>query len=193
MRNPTAATDAGVHDVDDRLADFNDEHKPNGDASVTRLSRRLANADAGARRVSPRHRRHICSLRADLEGDYWNRTVLKPLQRNPTVYEGECANGIFSIVKRPYASDTRRVADAIGRLNACPGVLAQGERNLTDTVREFAQIASDDVRDGDSVIYDVARRVGAQRAGSRSAAVATRRSRPRSRRCTPTVRGSTPT
>ena len=44
-----------------------------------------------------------------------------------------------------------RASDAIARLNACPRVLTQGESNLTDTVREFAQIASEDVRDGDSL------------------------------------------
>jgi hypothetical protein len=148
--SPTAATDAGVHDVDDRLADFDDATQAKQLQALRVYRDDLANLTP-----PPGASRHDIGdyllLRADLEGDYWNRTVLKPLQRNPTVYEGECANGIFSIVKRPYASDAKRVADAIGRLNACPGVLAQGERNLTDTVREFAQIASDDVRDGDSL------------------------------------------
>jgi uncharacterized protein (DUF885 family) len=54
-------------------------------------------------------------------------------------------------VKRPYASDAVRLQSAIARMNACPAVLEQGERNLTDTVREFAQVASEDIRDGDSL------------------------------------------
>ncbi len=90
-------------------------------------------------------------VRADLEGDWWSRTVLRSLQRNPSVYEGECSNGIFSIVNRQYASDEVRVRAAIARLRACPHVLDQGQANLTQTVREFAQIASEDIRDGDSL------------------------------------------
>ncbi len=54
-------------------------------------------------------------------------------------------------MKRQYASDEVRVRSAIARLRACPRVLEQGKANLTDTVREFAQIASEDVRDGDSL------------------------------------------
>jgi hypothetical protein len=73
------------------------------------------------------------------------------LQRNPSIYEGECSNGIFSIIKRQYASDEIRTRDAIARLQACPRVLDQGRANLTQTVREFAQIASEDIRDGDSL------------------------------------------
>ncbi|MGB6645742.1 MAG: DUF885 domain-containing protein, partial [Candidatus Cybelea sp.] len=90
-------------------------------------------------------------VRADLENDWWNRSVLGSLQRDPSRYEGECSNGIFSIVKRQYASDEVRVRDAIARLRACPRVLDQGRANLTQTVREFAQIASEDIRDGDSL------------------------------------------
>ena len=90
-------------------------------------------------------------IRANLEGDWWGRTVLRGLQRNPTIYEGECSNGIFSIVKRRYATDETRIRAAIARLRACPRVLRQGRANLTQTVREFAQIASEDIRDGDSL------------------------------------------
>jgi uncharacterized protein (DUF885 family) len=148
--NPTSSTDAGVHDVDDRLADFSLAAQALEMNQLRAWRGNLANLTP-----PPGASRHdivdYLLLRSDLEGDYWNRTVLRPLERNPTVYEGECANGIFSIIKRPYASDTRRVDDAIGRLNACPGVLTQGEQNLTDTVAEFAQIASDDIRDGDSL------------------------------------------
>ncbi len=90
-------------------------------------------------------------IRANIEGDWWDRTVLRGLQRNPSIYEGECSNGIFSIVKRAYASDEVRIHAAIARLRACPRVLEQGKRISPQTVREFAQIASEDIRDGDSL------------------------------------------
>src|SRR6202035_3135064 len=89
--------------------------------------------------------------RSDIEGDWWNRTVLHSLERNPTVYEGECSNGIFSIVKREYADNETRLRAAISRLRACARVLAQGKVSLTQPIAEFAQIASEDIRDGDSL------------------------------------------
>src|SRR6202042_611068 len=90
-------------------------------------------------------------IRGGIEGDWWGRTVLRGFQRNPSIYEGECSNGIFSIVKRQYASDEIRIRAAIARLRSCPRVLEQGKANLTAPVREFAQIASEDIRDGDSL------------------------------------------
>lgn len=149
-RNPTYATDSGVHDYDTRLADFSAAAQRDDLARLRGFRDELA-ALQPASGASPHDRVDYLLVRADLEGDWWNRTVLRGLQRNPTVYENECADGIFSIVKRRYASDDVRVRDAIARLRACPRVLTDGEANLTDTVREFAQIASEDVRDGDSL------------------------------------------
>lgn len=149
-QSPTSATDAGIHAYDRRLADYSSLAQA---AQTTRL-RAFRDELAGLQPpadATPHERDDYLLIRADIEGDWWDRTVLRGLSRNPTIYEGECANGIFSIVKRPYASDELRVRDALQRLRACPRVLREGEANLTDTVREFAQIASEDVRDGDSL------------------------------------------
>ncbi len=149
-QNPTYATDSGVHGEDALLADFS----PQAQSAAMQQLRGFRDELAALQPppdATPHERVDYFLIRADLEGDWWNRTVLQPLQRNPTVYEGECANGIFSIVKRRYASDDVRARDAIGRLRACGRVLEQGRTNLTDTVAEFARIASEDVRDGDSL------------------------------------------
>ena len=168
QQNPTYATDSGIHDYDARLADFSPAAQA---AEMTRLRAfrdELAELQP-APSATAHERVNYLLIRADVEGDWWNRTVLRGLQRNPTVYEGECADGIFSIVKRRYASDDVRVRDAIARLRACPRVLREGEANLTDTVREFAEIASEDVRDGDSLYTDTLDAV------AKDAAPATRR------------------
>ncbi|MGA8532998.1 MAG: DUF885 domain-containing protein [Candidatus Tumulicola sp.] len=149
-QNPSSATDSGIHRYDAQLAEFS---APAQAAALTRLRGfrdELAALEPPAD-ATPHERVDYLLVRADLEADWWSRTVLRGLARNPSVYEGECANGIFSIVKRRYAPDDVRVRDAIGRLRACPRVLSEGEANLNDTVREFAQIASEDIRDGDSL------------------------------------------
>jgi uncharacterized protein (DUF885 family) len=149
-QNPTYATDSGIHTYDAQLAEFTPQSQSAAMSRLRAFRDELA-ALAPPTDATPHERVDYLLIRADIEGDWWSRTVLRGLQRNPTVYEGECANGIFAIVKRAYASDEVRIHDAIGRLRACPRVLSEGEANLTDTVREFAQIASEDVRDGDSL------------------------------------------
>ncbi len=149
-QDPASATDAGLHAYDNRLADFS----PAAQAAQMARLRTYRNALAALQPppdASPHERVDYLLIRANLEGEWWSRTVLRGLQRNPSIYEGECSNGIFSILKRQYASDETRIRAAIGRLRACPRVLDEGRANLTQTVREFAQIASEDIRDGDSL------------------------------------------
>lgn len=150
QENPTSATDAGIHTYDTRLADFSPAVQAAQFVRLRRYRNELA-ALQPPRGADPHARVDYLLVRANLEGDWWSRVVLRPLQRNPSVYEGECSNGIFSIVKRQYASDEVRLRDAIARLRACPRVLEEGKANLTQPVREFAQIASEDIRDGDSL------------------------------------------
>jgi uncharacterized protein (DUF885 family) len=150
QENPTSATDAGVHTYDARLADFSARTQAREMAQV-RAYRKELTALQPAPGATAHERIDYLLVRASFEGEWWNRTVLRALQRNPSVYEQECSNGIFSIVKRPYAADEIRIRDAIGRLRACSRVLSQGRANLTQPVREFAQIASEDIRDGDAL------------------------------------------
>ncbi|MBV9263706.1 MAG: DUF885 domain-containing protein [Candidatus Eremiobacteraeota bacterium] len=149
-QNPTAATDAGIHQYDTRLADYSARAQAAQMQQVRRYRNELATLQPSAG-ASAHDRVDYLLIRSDLEAEWWNRDVIRGLQRNPTFYEGECSNGIFSIVKRQYASDDVRIRDAVARLRACPAVLQQGRTNLTRPVREFAQIASEDIRDGDSL------------------------------------------
>jgi uncharacterized protein (DUF885 family) len=148
--SPTGATDAGIHTYDTRLSDFSPQEQAAEMKQLRAFRDELAQLQppAGASRHD-----YVDYLlvRSDIEGDWWGRTVLRGLQRNPSIYEGECSNGIFSLVKKPFASDEVRVRDAIARLRACPAVLEQGKANLTDTVREFAKAASQDVAQGDAL------------------------------------------
>jgi uncharacterized protein (DUF885 family) len=148
--NPTSATDAGIHRYDSELADFTPAAQT-AQLNQLRVFRNELTALQPPANVSPHDMVDYLLVRSDLEGDWWTRTVLRPLERNPSVYEGECSNGIFSLVKKPFASDEVRLRDAVARLRACPRVLEEGKANLNDTVREFAQAAHEDVAGGDAL------------------------------------------
>jgi uncharacterized protein (DUF885 family) len=152
-QDPSGATDAGIHLYDDKLADYSTHAQAASFATLRKFRNALAalQPPAGA---TVHEKVDYLLLRANIEGDWWQTTVLQPLQRNPTVYENECSDGIFSLIKKRFASDETRVRDAIARMRACPAVLAQGKANLTQTVPEFARIASEDIADGDSLYTD---------------------------------------
>ena len=150
QESPGSATDAGIHTYDHLLSDYSAATQNAEMARLRSFRNELAGLPPPAG-TDAHARVDYLLIRSDIEGDYWGRTVLRGLQRNPSVYEGECSNGIFSIVKRQYAPDETRIRSAVARLRACPRVLSQGKANLTETVREFAQIASEDIRDGDAL------------------------------------------
>ncbi|MBV9971835.1 MAG: DUF885 domain-containing protein [Candidatus Eremiobacteraeota bacterium] len=148
--DPVGSTDAGLHTADNRLGDFSPSARQDYLQRLhefrDELARLVPPADA-----SPHDQVNYLLMRANIEGAWWTETVLKPNERNPSVYEGECSNGIFSLLKKPFAPVEVRVRDAIGRLRACRGVLEQGKANLTDAVREFGKVASEDIASGDAL------------------------------------------
>lgn len=138
-----STTDNGLHTEDDRLADFSRAATRSYLANLRAFRNELARLAPGGTTVHDQV--NYLLLRAQMEGAWWNLTVLKPESRNPTIYEGECTNGIFSLLKKNFAPNDVRARDAAARLRACRRVLAEGTANLTDAVREFGTVASEDV------------------------------------------------
>nr|MDQ6930234.1 DUF885 domain-containing protein [Candidatus Eremiobacteraeota bacterium] len=148
--DPVGATDAGLHTADNRLPDFSpaahQEYLLHLRDYRNELAKLVPQNDA------PVHEQvNYLLLRAAVEGAWWQDTYLQQNERDPSLYEGTCSNGIFSLVKKPFASNEVRIKDAIARLKACPAVLKQGEANLTDPVREFGVVASEDIGSGDAL------------------------------------------
>ncbi len=88
----------------------------------------------------------------------------------PASTKASARNGIFSIVKRQYASDDVRVRDAIGRLRACPRVLTRGR---SEPHRYRARVRADRVGRRSRrrlALHDDARRGRARRVARNAAA-----------------------
>jgi uncharacterized protein (DUF885 family) len=145
--NPVSTTDNGLHTADNRLADFSAAADRAYGAQLRAFRNELAALAPGGTTVHDQV--NYLLVRANLESDYWQRAYLRPLQRNPTVYEEECTNGIFALLKKPFASNEVRARDAVSRMRQCPRVLSQGEANLTEPVREFGQVASEELAGAD--------------------------------------------
>src|SRR5262249_16513591 len=75
-------------------------------------------------------------------------------RKNPQIYTRECANSIFSLLKKEYAPARTRAKAATARLSQMPALLEQGKKNLTEPVRLYAQLAIDSARRGDSLYTD---------------------------------------
>jgi uncharacterized protein (DUF885 family) len=145
--SPISTTVNGLHTADDRLADYSDAADRDYGARLSGFRDELAALAPGGTTVHDEV--NYLLLRADIEGDWWQRTYLRARERNPSIYEGECTNGIFTLLPKAFASNAVRAHDAAARMRQCSRVLTQGERNLTEPVREFGLVASQEIAGAD--------------------------------------------
>jgi uncharacterized protein (DUF885 family) len=149
---PVRSSDSGLHTWDDRLTDYS----PGKVAARAQHVRKLLDQVRGMPGAKwPKDDRiDWLLLRSQLEAvDFGNR-VMKSTQSDPQLYVGECASGIFSLLKKEYDTPEKRALAATARLKQMPAMLAQGTSNLKTPVKLYAQLAIASARSIDSLFND---------------------------------------
>ncbi len=141
---PVAASDSGLHTFDNRLTDYSA-------AAIERRREHVRELLETVRSLktegwSKDDRIDAILLRAQLEAPDFDARILRSEESNPLVYVDECSNGIFSLLKKDYASPHDRAISATARLRAMPALLKQAQTNLTQPVRLYAQLAVESAR-----------------------------------------------
>jgi uncharacterized protein (DUF885 family) len=136
---PVGSSDAGLHTWDDRLTDYSAAKVAERAQHVRKLLEQVRALPAAK---WPKDDRIDWMLfRSQLEGVDFNDRVLQSEKTDPQVYVGECANAIFSLLKKEYDAPRKRALAATARLRQMPAMLAEGERNLQKPVKLFAELA----------------------------------------------------
>jgi len=142
--SPIASSSRGLHTWDDKLPDF----------SPAKIAEEARHVHALLEKVRamkidtwPKDDQIDAILfRSQLEGvDFQNR-VLKFERNNPLLYADECAEAIFSLLKKEYDTPRKRALSATARLKAMPAMLKQGMANLQNPVKLYAQLAIQSAR-----------------------------------------------
>ena len=136
---PVQSSDAGLHTWDDRLTDYSPAKIASRAEHVRAL---LAKVNAMQTATWPSDEKIDWILfRSQLESFAFDDRVWHSTARDPQTYVSECSNGIFSLLKKDYDTPQNRARAATARLRAMPAMLAQGEKNLQQPVKLFAQLA----------------------------------------------------
>jgi len=136
---PVGSSDSGLHTWDDRLTDYSAAKTAERAQHVRKL---LDQVRALQTAKWPKDDRIDWMLfRSQLEGADFNSRVLQSEKTDPQVYAGECANAIFSLLKKEYDAPRKRALAATARLRQMPAMLTEGERNLQKPVKLFAELA----------------------------------------------------
>ncbi len=149
---PVGSSDSGLHTWDDRLTDYSAAASADRARHVADV---LQKVSAMQTKNWPKDERIDWILfRSQLEGAAFDDRVWHSTSRDPQTYVGECSNAIFSLLKKDYDTPQKRAAAATARLKAMPAMLAQGEKNLTEPVKLFAQLAIASARAIDPLFND---------------------------------------
>jgi uncharacterized protein (DUF885 family) len=149
---PVASSDAGLHTWDNKLTDY-------APAAIAARRGRVVSLLAQVSRMRTDKWKKDDQIdwllfRAQLEAPVFFDRVVDFEHSDPQVYVNECSNAIFSLIKKDYDAPRNRARSATARLQAMPGMIEQGKRNLTKPVKLYAQLAIDSARSIDSLFND---------------------------------------
>jgi uncharacterized protein (DUF885 family) len=147
---PVRSSEAGLHTWDDRLTDY----------SPAKMAERAQHVHSLLEKVRAMKTDHWPKdaridwilFRSQLENVDFGDRVLKFERTNPQVYVGECADGIFSLLKKEYDTPRNRAAAATSRLKQMPALLKQGLSNLQSPVKLYTQLAIESARSIDPLL-----------------------------------------
>ncbi len=136
---PVASTDQGLHTWDDRLTDYGTRALAERRGRVKELLAEVRAMPAGTWSRDDRIDRLL--FLSELERVAFFDRVMPPEETDPQLYVNECANAIFSLLKKDFDTPARRIRFATARLKRIPSMLEQGKKNLVRPVRLFARLA----------------------------------------------------
>jgi uncharacterized protein (DUF885 family) len=152
-RNPTAATDLGVHTYDDRLEDVSSSAVEDELAAARAFLTRLEGIDE--KWLPPDQQIDREWLMHVLQASVLQLDVIRPWARDPDVYSSGLTNAAYVMIKRNFATPETRMAALTARMRRMPGALMEARRNLSHPPRVYTEIAIDQL-DGSRDFFNTA-------------------------------------
>jgi uncharacterized protein (DUF885 family) len=136
---PSAGTEAGLHQYDAELEDLSRERVLARIAELKRLEARLDAFDRS--QLSFDEAIDAQALSGDLRGELQGLEVLRNWERNPMPYVRVPGNAVDGLMKRNFAPAHDRLRAVVARLEAVPAVYAAARANVQSPPKEFTDLA----------------------------------------------------
>ena len=138
-RNPSYATDLGLHQYDSRLDNFSRAAVQDEVAAVARFKVSLEAIDPKSLSLNNRLDREMLLL--SLESRRIGDEEIRSWARDPDNYSSGITNSAFSLIKRDFAPAAERLKSLIAREKGMPAALREARRNLDNPPRIYTEIA----------------------------------------------------
>jgi uncharacterized protein (DUF885 family) len=137
--DPTLATYAGIHDFDDKLADYSSGAYGRRGESLKKMGEVLARI-RGFSKLSEAEAIDADVLAHAIRAELLEIETVRDWKRNPVGYLGKSAEAIDLLMKRSFASPAERLKLIISRLKATPPLFDAMKANIENPPKEFTDL-----------------------------------------------------
>jgi uncharacterized protein (DUF885 family) len=142
-RNPTMATQAGIHDYDDRLEDLSKAAIAAEIDALKQFRARFAAIDAGTLSVPNQLDRE--QVLAAIDSRLLDLDVIKPWATNPDIYSSSVTETAFVMITRAFAPAEVRLKALVARERQMVALLDEARRNLENPPAIYTAVALEQI------------------------------------------------
>jgi uncharacterized protein (DUF885 family) len=142
-RNPSAATDLGVHTYDAQLDDLSQAAFAAEAKAFRDLRAKVAAIDPTALSLDAQLDRE--QLIHALDSSLLGYDSIRQWAKDPDLYSSDITNAAYVIMKRPYAPGPERLKALIAREGRMPGTLDEARKNLSNPPEIYTKIALEQI------------------------------------------------
>jgi uncharacterized protein (DUF885 family) len=152
-RQPTQATDLGIHTYDDQLENYSRQGVMDAIAAARRFRDRVnAIAPSG---LSPDQQLDREQLFHAIDSRILTLAVVRPWAKDADSYSSGLTNTAYAMIKRRFAPPEERLRKLIAREKAMPGALLEARKNIEAPPKIYTQIAIEQI-DGNRTFFETA-------------------------------------
>jgi uncharacterized protein (DUF885 family) len=144
--SPVTATSLGIHQDDNRLADFSAEAIKKEVAEMRDFLKKLKKIDKV--RLSVFDQTDYELLLGDLIWSIEEMEKIKYWQTNPGLYVDEIIWGLFFLISRQFAPVSKRALNLLERMRVAEKVLNDGKKNVKNPPKVFVEVATESTGGG---------------------------------------------
>jgi uncharacterized protein (DUF885 family) len=142
-RNPSQATDLGLHQYDNQIEDASRAAIEAESQALKDFRTKLAAVDTSGLTATSRADREL--LIHTMDAGILADDVIKRWEKDPDAYSGAITNAAYVLMKRNFAPPADRLRALITRERKMPGILAEARKNLQNPPKVYAEIALDQI------------------------------------------------
>jgi uncharacterized protein (DUF885 family) len=137
--DPVRATEAGVHDYDDRLGSYAADAYAERTASARAYLAELRAIDPGTMGADASYDAQI--FQSHLEATILSLGTLETWRHKPSLYTSTASNAVYNLLARDFAPLPARVRSVVARERQIPTMLDAAKANVTTVDAVTAQLA----------------------------------------------------